>query len=325
MRILFITSTRIGDAVLSTGLLRALYERYPEAQFTIAAGDVSAPLFKDFSNLEKLIAVKKKAFSWHWVQLWQQVGLKKWDIVVDLRRSAITSLLRCKQAFVAPKHGGTQHKVPALAKTLDGVLDPMEVPNPMLWSGSTEAQSAAHLVPDREEGEIIIGFGPSANWRGKQWPAERFVKLAEKLTAPRGPFPKAKIAVFGAAHEKVMVKPILDLLPAKQLINLVGQCDLLTAYECCKRLDFFVGNDTGMMHVAAASGVPVLGLFGPSRDIHYGPWGKLTAVVRTDQSYEEITQHPDFCWKKNTSNMTSLSIDKVYKAAQKLNRRVKRG
>ena len=59
MDILFVTATRIGDAVLSTGLLGYLIERYPAARLTIAAGPVAAPLFEAVPQLERLIVVSK--------------------------------------------------------------------------------------------------------------------------------------------------------------------------------------------------------------------------------------------------------------------------
>ena len=57
MHILFVTATRIGDAVLSTGLLSYLIERYPAACLTVAAGPVAAPLFEALPNLERLVVI----------------------------------------------------------------------------------------------------------------------------------------------------------------------------------------------------------------------------------------------------------------------------
>ena len=57
--ILFITSTRIGDAVLASGLLRRLIEEIPNASFTVVAGPVAAPLFRDLPNLDALIPLPK--------------------------------------------------------------------------------------------------------------------------------------------------------------------------------------------------------------------------------------------------------------------------
>ncbi|MCZ6607749.1 MAG: glycosyltransferase family 9 protein, partial [Alphaproteobacteria bacterium] len=70
MRILFITATRVGDAVLSTGLLDHLIRENPDARVTVACGPMAAPLFEAVPNLERIIVLEKQAFSLHWVRLW---------------------------------------------------------------------------------------------------------------------------------------------------------------------------------------------------------------------------------------------------------------
>ncbi len=67
MRILFITSTRIGDAVLSSGALADAVERYPDAKFTIACGPAVAPLFEAVPNCERLVRLRKKPLAMHWL------------------------------------------------------------------------------------------------------------------------------------------------------------------------------------------------------------------------------------------------------------------
>ena len=74
----------------------------------------------------------------------------------------------------------------------------------------------------------------------------------------------------------------------QRLIDLVGRIDLLTAAAALRRCALFIGNDTGLMHIAAAAGTPTLGLFGPSPIEQYAPWGSRTAVVRTAQPPETM-------------------------------------
>ena len=71
--ILFITSTRIGDAVLSSGLIRKLADEAPGARFTIVAGPLAAPLFEQVPNLDALIVMEKRTGGGHWWRLWQRV------------------------------------------------------------------------------------------------------------------------------------------------------------------------------------------------------------------------------------------------------------
>src|SRR5207248_9162653 len=89
MHILFVTATRIGDAVLSTGLLSHLIQRFPRARLTVAAGPVSAPLFEAVPGLERLLIVRKRRGGLHWPALYARVVARRWDLVVDLRGSAL--------------------------------------------------------------------------------------------------------------------------------------------------------------------------------------------------------------------------------------------
>jgi ADP-heptose:LPS heptosyltransferase len=101
----------------------------------------------------------------------------------------------------------------------------------------------------------------------------------------------------------------------------VGSVGLLEIYACLERAALYVGNDSGLMHLAAAAGIPTLGLFGPSREDLYAPWGPLTAVVRPLLSYEEM--FPSHVDDRNTGTlMDALTVDQVEQAATALWRRV---
>ena len=99
---------------------------------------------------------------------------------------------------------------------------------------------------------------------------------------------------------------------------------LLASYECLRRGAMFIGNDSGLMHLSAASGVPTLGLFGPTRDLHYRPWGMHAAVVRTRESCDELVHAPGFDHRRSGTLMDGLSVEAVADAADRLWRRTQR-
>ena len=314
MDILFVTATRIGDAVLSTGLLGYLIERYPTARLTIAAGPVAAPLFEAVPRLERLIVVSKQRFALHWLGLYRAIVGRRWDLVVDLRGSTLAWLLRAGERRVMAKGDKHEHRVRQLARLFD--LDPP--PSPRLWLTSAHERAAEALVP---AGGPVLAIGPAANWRGKQWRAERFAELAGRLIAPRCILAGARVAVMAAAHERPQAEPLLAAIPRERVIDLIGHTDLLTASAILRRAALFIGNDTGLMHIAAASGVPTLGLFGPSPIDQYAPWGPLTAVARTADPPE--TMFPDgFDHVTTDTLMDSLSVKAAQKAAYLLWQRV---
>src|SRR5215831_15581517 len=111
MDLLFITATRIGDAVLSTGLLAYLIERYPPARLTIAAGPLAAPLFRWLPGLERIVVVDKRRFGRHWLALYAAVASRRWDMVVDLRGSVLPWLLRSGARKMMGKGDPGRHRV----------------------------------------------------------------------------------------------------------------------------------------------------------------------------------------------------------------------
>ena len=96
MKGLFITSTRIGDAVLSTGILNKVIQLHPSIDITVACGPAAAPIFLEMPNLKNLICMEKKVFSLHWLDLWKICIGTRWDIIVDLRNSPVSRMLFAK-------------------------------------------------------------------------------------------------------------------------------------------------------------------------------------------------------------------------------------
>ena len=312
MRILFVTATRIGDAVLSTGLLSYLVSRFPQARLTVAAGPLAAPLFETVPGLERLLVIEKRRGRLHWPALYARVARYRWDLVVDLRGSALAWLLRAGERRVMAKGDPALHRVRQLGRLFG--LDPP--PDPVLWTAPHHARAADVLLPP---GPPILALGPAANWRAKEWRVERFAALAQRLTAVDGLFPGARVAVSAAEHERAQAAPLLAALPPAQAVDIVG-VDLPTTAAIFRKCALYIGNDSGLMHIAAATGTPTLGLFGPSEVEQYAPWGRYTAVARTALSRAELTG-PGFDHRTTGTLMDSLRVEAVEAAARELCRR----
>lgn len=309
MRLLFITATRIGDAVLSTGLLDHLLEQHPGIRVTVAVGRVSAPLFAAVPGLERIVVIDKQSYNRHWLTLWRRSATKYWDIVVDLRGSALSYLIPAGRRMVIGKRRPGRHRV----EELGDILKLSPPPAPHLWLADAVRARAAELLPD---GPPVLAVAPAANWQGKVWPAERFAELALRLTAEDGILPGARIAVLAAPHELFQARPVLQAV-GERGINLFERGDLLIAAGCLERAAFFVGNDSGLMHLAAAAGVPTLGLFGPSPDQRYRPWGPKAAFVRTPESFLELTGD-GFDFAAKACFMESLTVNAAEAGARAL-------
>lgn len=310
MRLFFLTGTRVGDAVLSTGLLDHLLRSYPGARVTVAVGRPAASLFVGLPGLDRVIVVQKRRRGAHWLDLWRRIALRRWTVAVDLRGSALTHLVWAGRRIVTTRADRSEHRVVELGRLI-GQTPP---PAPRLWLTGQNRAEAGRLLPPGP----FLALAPTANWVGKQWPAEHFATLAQRLTAPHGPLAGLPVVVFGAASEREMALPLLEAALPGGLVDLIGRTDLPVAGACLERARLFIGNDSGLMHLSAAAGAPTLGLFGPSPDARYAPWGPRSAVVRTEQSLEEIHQRPDYHWITTKSFMDTLSVEKVEAAAMAL-------
>ena len=268
MRILFVTANRVGDAVLSTGLLDHLIRSHPDARITVACGPPAVGVFARMPNRERTLVIDKQPWDMHWLPLWAWAVSRRWDLVVDIRGSALAYMVWAKRRAVMRRRSG--HKTAQLAAVL-GLRDP---PLPVAWTGPDDRARAASLLP---AGRPIVALGPTANWPPKAWPAEHFAMLFRRLEA--GPLPGARPAVFAGPgeQERALAEPLLAALP--EAIDLCGRLTLPEAAACLARAALYVGNDSGLMHLAAAAGAPTLGLFGPTPADEYAPAGRRAAAV----------------------------------------------
>jgi ADP-heptose:LPS heptosyltransferase len=310
--ILFVTSTRIGDAVLSSGLIKRLADEIPNARFTIVAGPVAAPLFADAPGLDRVIEFTKAKDGSHWFDLWRQVRRTRWGLVVDLRGSGLSRFISTKRRAVWRKAAGPPvHRVIEAARTLR-IEDEPAAPH-IFTSPETEARAV----------ELTAGFGPilalapAANWLGKTWPIERFSQVAIRLLDPQGPMKGGRLMILGGPDDHKLARGLKDVVMRRQFIDLTQEDDLLVSFACLKRARLFIGNDSGTMHLAAAARAPTLGLFGPSDERCYAPWGPNTRAVRGPRDFEQI-RAVDPNLDQALCHMMDLSVDTVEKAAIEL-------
>ncbi|MCH9644235.1 MAG: glycosyltransferase family 9 protein [Gammaproteobacteria bacterium] len=315
MNILFISNTRLGDAILSTGILNHLLQQYPDAQFTIACGKPAASIFENFPNLHKLHIVIKKPHHRHWFKLWRQCCTTKWHTVVDLRFSGISYFLWAKNKYrTRPRQYHHQHRQQSNA----ALLKLNHTPELKIWSSQQNTRDAEQKFKNISNKETVIAVSPAANWQPKTWPIENFATLIEKLTCKEGPYPDATIAISASPAEYPKIKSLMIRCNSGKVIDLIHDLPILSVAECFKRCHLFIGNDSGLMHLATAVGTPVIGLFGPSNDKHYAPLGPNCHVIRTPLSYESL-RNREHLNKSDTPNpMQTLTVDAVLEGVIRL-------
>jgi len=308
--ILFITATRIGDAVLSSGLIKRLHDEIPDTRFTIVAGPHAAPLFAHTPGLDRIIVFEKSKSGGHWFELWRKVRRTKWGLIVDLRGSGISRFLSTRRRAIHSKSSEPIHKVLEAARTLRIEDEPAA---PHIFTDPDVETYADELTKGSGP---ILAMAPAANWIGKTWPVERFSQVAMNLLHGYGPLAGGRLMVLGGPGDEALGRSLKDSA-GRRFINLAGKVDLLTAFACLERARLFIGNDSGAMHLAAAAGCPTIGLFGPSDERLYAPWGDHARVVRGPRSFEQIRAiDPGF--GQALCHMMDLPVKTVVTAANDL-------
>ena len=309
--ILFITPSRIGDSVLCSGLIRSLVDNVPGARFTLVSSELAAPLFGEVPGLDRLIVLEKKPLGLHWHSLWREVNDREWGLVVDTRGSGLSNFLNRRRRAVRAAGGPAVHKVVEAARLLQLEADP---PAPFLYTSAETEARAARLTAGRSP---ILAIGPAANWVGKMWPAERFAHVARNLLGAGGPLEGGRLMLLGGLADRALGQSLHGIVPKDRLIDLVGRATLLTSYAALKHARLLIGSDSGLMHMAAAAGAPTLGLFGPSDETLYAPWGPGGRTVRGPRSFADIRAR-DPGLNQEVCHMMELKVGTVTIAARAL-------
>ena len=218
--------------------------------------------------------------------------------------------MRSKKRIVLRSSGDKEHRIVRLSKINPTGKKPM----PKIWI-SEQAHVEAKRYINNISGPFLV-IGPTANWAAKVWPTENFALLIQKLLAYKELL-GAKIILVGGPGEESVGQELISQLKGIKPINLIGKPILATAaiFSLSK---VFIGNDSGLMHLAAATGIPTLGLFGPTDDNLYAPSGKNAMFVRTPESPKELMNIPDFNHKTSFSLMKTLTVEIVEKRVKVL-------
>lgn len=280
-KVLFVTSNRIGDCVISSGLIREIGRQLPGARITIACGRPPAPLFRAAPGVDRVIILDKKKFAGHWVDLWKQAVGVRWDLVIDIRGSALSYLVPAKRRVVYNRSWETGVRKVEMVSRLIGAAAPRDPE--IFLDDQARAEAAAVIDPQLATAPgPIIALAPIAHQPGKSWPADRWGGLVERLKADAR-FDGWRFMLVGGPGDQPPAAPALAAAGVRG-IDVVGKGDILASAAAIDRAALFVGNDSGLMHVAAAAGRPTLGLFGPTEWWLYGPWGPKTRTAASNET-----------------------------------------
>ena len=302
MKILFLSSNLIGDSILSTGILGYIIKKNKNSKVTVITGLKASQIFNNFPQVEEVIKIKKRKFNLHWVDLWLKIFKYKWDLVIDLRSSLLSYLLYAKKRKIFKKN----YRPISQVEKLSNFMGSKNVLRPKLWTNTKDKIFAKSIINNK----IVIAIAPGGNWKPKIWPSQNYNLLICHLLK-QYKTNRLKFLIIGSKDEKFYFDKLSVNVQKGSLIDFIGE-NLNITYACLELCKLFIGNDSGLMHLAAAAGIPTIGLFGPTRDDWYKPYGEKCYVIRTKESYNDLKHNK----KSNINLMESIDVTKVSKLIQ---------
>ncbi|MFP3928247.1 MAG: lipopolysaccharide heptosyltransferase II [Desulfobacteraceae bacterium] len=301
-RILVRAANWVGDVVMGLPALEALHAGFPESRITVLARpwvrallenhpavDEIMDLSKDGGPLRSLAEVLSVSF---------QVRKKGFDLAV-LFQNAFEAAFIARLGGVPIRVGyGTDLRAPLLTHPVpkpDGLPGRHQVEyylhlvgsglgiqadghEPRLFIGQEEIRRATRLLEEAgfTDDDFILGLAPGAAYGpAKRWPAERFAGAADRAASAWG----ARVAILGSGADRDACKQVESAMRQRP-VNFCGGTGLGEAVGLIARCGLFLTNDSGLMHVSAALGVPTVAVFGSTDPEATGPRGGLCRVVR---------------------------------------------
>ena len=350
-RILVVKLSDIGDVLTATPALRALRQSFPTARLEVLLPPHSAPILEDSPLVDKLIIFDKFRYDRLSEALRPKNLAAMFRLGLELRRRRYDHLIllhhlttrwgALKFAALALASGarerigldngrgwfltegvedkgfGYKHEV-EYALEVVGRLG-AETPDKRLEitiSLTDEGRAREKLCLLEEQGRLLVAIHPGTGGHlpARRWPPARFARVAESLAKRHG----AKIVLVGKAGDDVAE---VEAQMEAEVLNLAGQTTLKELAAVLKRCALFIGADSGVMHLAAATGVPVVALFGPTNPAAWGPWGTDSVVVRAGLPCSPCS-YVNFRLSKGCPTrecMDAITPEMVLEAARSLN------
>ena len=298
MKILILKPSSLGDVVQAMPVLRLLKLAYPDSEIFWWIDSRLAPLLEGDRDLAGVILFERRGWGKlaRWKNLVREIfALRKhnFDLVIDLQglaRSGIFAWLANGKLLVGldERREGANGFYDLIVRRATfhthavdwylSVLSPLGVAVHKNFEWLPERLVATASVREKfsPQGKRWLAVQPGARWMNKRWPVENYAALVTQLAAQ---FPDLHFAILGGAEERALGEVIAVAAPSRAL-NLCGQLTLPEMIEWLRLCAVMVTNDTGPMHVAAALGKPVVGIFGPTEPGRTGPYGQLDKILR---------------------------------------------
>ncbi|HEX6293211.1 MAG TPA: glycosyltransferase family 9 protein [Herpetosiphonaceae bacterium] len=302
-RILLVTLADLGDALLIIPALHALRQAFPAARISVLTTPLGAAILRGQPH-DALIVFEKQRFNTprallrpanlgYAVRLWRRLRGGRFDACVllhhlttwfgTLKYAALAAASGAPRRYgldngrgffltdrVADVGFGAQHQAEYWLSVV-GLLGAAHRPQPRLAVSQAAADRAAALLGEATAEQPLIALHPGSGAfaPARRWPPQRFAELADALIEDG-----ASIVLVGGAEEADVRRRMLNgMRHAPAVLDLGGRTGLEDLAAVLKRCTLFVGNDSGLTHLAGSVGTSVVAIFGPTDPRAWGPYG----------------------------------------------------
>jgi len=326
-KLLVIKLRAVGDVILSTAALPNLRAAFPDATIDFLVERSCREVIEGNDRIDHVIVFSKTGMNGARILL--DLRHARYDMVIDLfgnpRSALMTFASRARyrvgydfrgrsyayNILVEPR-GAEVHNVEFNLDALRRIGVPVTTKSPYFPLAEADREFAILEAGKLGlTGRLVIGFNPGANRPTERWPAERFAELGALLAGRR----KARICVFWGPGEK----PLADAIAGR-----IGEAAVVAPPTSLKQLgamfercSLVVSNDTGPMHIAAALGIPTVGIFGPVNPLLQGPYGENARYARKEELSCLGCNYDTTCPIGNPC-MTELDAEKVFGVVEEL-------
>lgn len=316
-RILIVALSGIGNLIMQIPMIKALKQAWPKSRITVwVAPRGTRALAANTPSIDEVIEMPIKASIVGHVKNIRRLRSLRADIGIvcspgqQIKSAAYLFLsgIPTRVGYTYPlgsKHASSLFLTHAISEKENihdieqnlALLGTLRLPVPTIphYSLNIPAEAKAkaqelmnnlHIDPTKP----IIGFhaGSAPDFLWKRWPLENFAELGRQLIAKHG----AHILLLGGRDEAAQNETIKNLI-GKNSVTSVQQ-DLMTTVAIMQKCRLVVSNDSGLMHLAAASGVETFGLFGPTDEKKTGPRGPKSHIIRAPQTKPAYDTEKDY-------------------------------
>lgn len=323
----------LGDAVLTLPLLKALHTRYPDAEIHFFVRSGVESIFEGQPEITAVRGFAKRGAQKGLnaaVRLGWEIGQEGFDLWISTHKSFRSALvagatgIKRRIGYDSPWFNRF-----AYTETVDRRFDELDeierlfqllgplgitppAPKAELILAGDARQAADDYWHTNCQGRPVLGIHPGSTWPTKCWPVPYFSEIVARASQAG-----AKVLIFAGPGEEAVAQAVMDGadLPSNaDVVNLAGQLSLPHLAAYLGKLDAYLTNDSGPMHLAWTQDTPLVALFGPTvKQLGFFPRGEHSTVMEVDLDCRPCGLHgPRKCPKDHHNCMVNLTPDMVW-------------